>query len=139
MVKQVKPLEPIEHKPLEKGKRIIKQVTPLVHVEVKPLEHVEAKPIKKIIPKIPKKWEGRKMKITDVLIVIGSTLFAFTMFTVITFFQQFFVMLEYYGTPPEGYIASMFEVLWKTTGAPFIVSIIFIGLGFLIQYVRTRS
>ena len=52
----------------------------------------------------------------------------------------FFLMLEAYGgSPPPQYTSYILEALWQLVAAPLITGIIIIGLGFGIQYNRSKK
>ncbi len=133
MVKQVKPLEPIEVKTVI-NKPLIKQVKPLEYKEV---QHTE--PIREIVKTNTEprsKIEGG-MKISNVLIIIGSVVIGFLVMNVIAFYQQLFLMIEAYGSFPPGEYVS--EALFQLVTAPLITGVIIIGLGFGIQYNRSTK
>jgi len=111
---------------------MVKQVKPLEYKEVQRTE-----PIREIVKTTTKprsKIEGG-MKISDVLIIIGSALIGFLIMNILTFYQQLFLMIESYGSFPPGTYVS--EALFRLVTAPLITGIIILGLGFGIQYNRS--
>ena len=136
MVKQVKPLGHTEAKTVIK-KPLIKQVKPLEYKET-----LRTEPIRETVKTTtkPRSKIVGGMKISDVLIIIGSTLMGFLIINVVVFYQQVFLMLEAYGgSPPPQYTSYILEALWQLVAAPLITGIIIIGLGFGIQYKRSKK
>ena len=136
MVKQVKPLGDTEAKTVT-NRQLIKQVKPLEYEEAQRTE-----PIREIVKTTtePKSKIVGGMKISDVLIIIGSSLIGYLIMTVVVFFQAFFQMLESYGgSLPPGYEGYIMEAIWQLAAAPSIIGLIIIGLGFGIQYNRSTK
>ncbi|GAG61637.1 unnamed protein product [marine sediment metagenome] len=136
MVKQVKPLGPTEAKTVIKNP-LIKQVEPL---EYKGAQRTE--PIREIVKTTtePKSKIVGGMKISDVLIIIGSSLIGYVIMTVVVTLQQLILMLEAYGgSLPPGYGGFIMEAIWQIAAAPSIIGLIIIGLGFGIQYNRSTK
>lgn len=133
MVKQVKPLGPTEVKPVIKNP-LIKQVKPLEYKEVQRTE-----PISEIVKTNtePRSKIAGGMKISNVLIIIGSVVIGSLIINVVAFYQQLFIMIEAYGSlPPAEYVS---EALFQLVTAPLIIGVIIIGLGFGIQYKRSTK
>ena len=134
MVKQVKPLGHTEAKTVT-NKPLIKQVEPLEYKEVQRTE-----PIREIVKTTTEPRIVGGMKISDVLIIIGSTLIGFLLLSVIAFYQQLFLMMISYGSSlPPSYSSQIIQALWQLAGAPLIISLIIIGLGFGIQHNRCKK
>ena len=110
--------------------------------QAKPSEYKEAQgtePIRGIVKTTtePRSKIVGGMKISDVLIIIGSALIGFLIMNILAFYQQLFLMIESYGSfPPGTYVA---EALFRLVTAPLITGIIIVGLGFGIQYKRSKK
>ena len=134
MVKQAKPLGYTEAKTVI-NKPLIKQVKPLEYKETQRTE-----PIREIVKTTtePRSKIVGGMKISDVLIIIGSTLIGFLIMNVVAFYQQLFLMMG--GSPlPPSYASYVIQALWQLAGAPLIIGLIIIGLGFVIQHNRSKK
>ncbi len=112
--------------------------------QVKPLEYKEAQrtePIREIVitPTEPRSKIVGGMKISDVLIIIGSSLIGFLIMNVVAFYQQLFIMIGSYGSLPPTYWTYVMQALWQLAAAPSIIGLIIIGLGFGIQYNRSKK